>query len=147
MIAEEYQIASPQTRAQLWASLLRLETLGEWSAVGRCLSTDTDVLAQAQSYLCVLQHRDEELDASIVVTNLDPPHEFALRTASAMAVVNERIVLEPDGRGTMVRYTAAATSSMFGPAVTVWLHDHVALVQERLTRFVQRTDAYAADEL
>ncbi len=117
MIAEEYQIASPQTRAQLWANLLRLETLGEWSAVGRCLSTDTDVLAQAQS-----------------------------RTASAMAVVNERVVLEPDGRGTLVRYTAAATSSMFGPAVTVWLHDHVALVQERLTRFVQRTDTHAADE-
>lgn len=145
MIAEEYEIASPRTRAHLWASLLRLETLGEWSAVSRCLSTDTADLAVAQSYLCVLQHRGEELDASVVVTHLDPPHELKLRTASPMAVVNERILLEPDGRGTRVRYTAAATSSMFGPAVTVWLHDHVALAQERLTRFVQRAEGYAPD--
>jgi hypothetical protein len=143
MIVEEHRIASPQTRSALFASLLRLESLSEWSAISRCLSTDTDTLSQAQSYLCVLQHGDEQLDASIIVTHLDPPEEFRLRTASPMALVDERIVLEPDGRGSLLRYSASATSSMFGPAVTIWLHDHVRLVQERLTAFVERTGADA----
>lgn len=145
MIAEEHRIASPHTRSALWASLLRLDTLGEWSAVNRCLSTDTDVLAVAQSYLCTLQHRAEQLDATVVVTHLEPLEEFRLRTTSPMAVVHERIVLEPDGRGTMVRYSASASSSMFGPAVTMWLHDHVRLVQDRLGRYVQRDDLLSPD--
>lgn len=141
MIAQEYRIASPTACAQLWTDLLRLETLGRWSAISRCLSTDTDVLAQAQSYLCVLEHRGEELDASVVVTSLEPPDGFTMRTTSRMAVVHERILLEPGGEGTIVRYSASATSSMFGPAVTVWLHDHVSLVQQRLTRFTQGVGA------
>lgn len=142
MIVEEYRIASPQTRSQLWHSLLRLETLADWSAISRCASTDTDALSVAQSYLCSLQHGANELDASVVVTHLEPPEELRLRTTSAMAVVEERIVLEPDGRGTTVRYSAAATSSMFGPAVTIWLHEHVRLVQQRLGEFAARADAY-----
>ncbi|MCR4514020.1 hypothetical protein [Aeromicrobium sp. 50.2.37] len=146
MIAEEHRIASPQTRSQLWANLLRLETLGEWSAVSRCASTDSDRLDRAQSYLCSLQHGQDHLDATVVVTHLDPPEELRLRTTSPMAVVNERIVLEPDGRGTLVRYSASASSSMFGPAVTVWLHDHVRLVQDRLSRYVQRADLLLPDE-
>jgi hypothetical protein len=143
MIVEEHRIASPQTRSALFASLLRLDTLGEWSAISRCLSADRDshMLGQAQSYLCVLQHGDDELDASVIVTHLDPPEEIRLRTASPMALVDERIVIEPDGRGSLLRYSASATSSMFGPAVTVWLHDHVRLVQDRLSAFAQRSDA------
>ena len=139
MIAEELTIASPQARERLWDSLLRLESLGDWSAVSRCLSTDTDVLAQAQASLCVLEHGGDELDASVVVTHLDPPQEFRLRTSSPMAVVEERVVLQRADDGTLVRYSAAATSSMFGPAVTRWLHEHVLLVQDRLTRFAQRS--------
>ena len=139
---EEHRIASPQTRSQLWASLLSLETLGQWSAISRCASTDTDTLSIAQSYLCTLEHGESQLDASVVVTKLEPPEELRLRTTSTMAVVNERILLEPDGRGTMVRYSASATSSMFGPAVTLWLHEHVRLVQSRLEAFAARADVY-----
>lgn len=141
MIVEELRIASPQARPRLWDNLLRLENLGEWSAVSRCVSTDTDTLAAAQAYLCTLEHGEEELDASVVVTHLDPPQELRLRTSSPMAVVEERVVLEESDLGTLVRYSASASSSMFGPAATRWLHEHVLLVQERLSRHVQRPDA------
>lgn len=137
MIAQAYEIRTPRPRAELWAQLVQVDQLPRWSAIGSCISTSEDVLEPANSYVCVLQHGDSQLDASVVVVEHEPGQQLGLRTTSPMAVVHERIELEQDGRGTLVRYAASATSSMFGPAVTIWLHVHVELVRGKLAAFVE----------
>lgn len=139
MIAEAYEIRSSRPRAELWTELVQVDNLPRWSAIGSCISTSENVLEPAHSYVCVLEHGDSELDASVVVVEHEPGEQLGLRTTSPMAVVHERIELEQDGRGTLVRYAASATSSMFGPAVTIWLHVHVALVRGKLEEFVEGT--------
>lgn len=140
MIAEAYVLRSSRSRAQLWSELVTVEGLDRWSAIGSCVSTGTETLEPAHSYVCVLHHGDAQLDASVVVTDFEPGARLGLRTSSPMAVVHERIDLEQDGRGTLLRYAASATSSMFGPAVTVWLHDHVTLVRDKLATFTGGTE-------
>lgn len=140
MIVEEHVLRSARSREGIWAEMMLLESIEEWTALSGCLSTGSDRLEAAQSYVCTLDHGDEELDATVVVTDYQPGSLLALRTTSAMAVVDERFTLETDGRGSRIVYAASATSSMFGPTVTLWIRRHVAVVRHRLAEFVAHVD-------
>lgn len=136
MMIEERTIASRLPRARIWTAMTDLDRIGLWSGFARCISTGRGVLEGGRTYVCRLEVAGDVVDASLCVTALERPSLLGLRTESSMAVVDERIRLEPTAEGTDVHYAISATSSMFGPAVKMWLARHVSVVHGGLAAFV-----------
>lgn len=138
MLVDGYQIESSLDRERLWAELVALETISQWSALEECTSTDSPLLEPTSSYVCKHNNGLHGVDATVEVTDFEEAECLALRTATTIAELDERLVLTDHLGGSLVTYSVDATSDTFGPAATVWLHRHVSFVCEKLEQFANR---------
>lgn len=138
MLIDGHQIESPLDRGRLWDELIALETISQWSALEECVSTDSHCLEPTSSYLCTHHDGLHGLEASVEVTDYETMQRLGLRTVTPMAEMQERLELSDHLGGSMLSYSASASSSTFGPAATLWLSQHVNYVCERLEQFANR---------
>jgi hypothetical protein len=135
MLADGYQIESPLSRAQLWNQLIALENIAHWSALADCISTESQYLEPTSSYICRHHNGETDCDASVQVVDFEIGECIALRTSTVMADVSERLELNDHWGGSLVTYSADATSSGFGPTTSTWLRLHVQHVATKLEQF------------
>jgi len=138
MLVDGYQIESSLDRERLWAELVALETISQWSALEECTSTDGPLLEPTSSYVCTHHNGLHGVDATVEVTDFEEAACLALRTATPIADLDEKLVLTDHLGGSLVTYSVDATSDTFGPSATVWLHRHVSFVCEKLEQFANR---------
>ncbi|MGJ9413766.1 hypothetical protein ACHAAC_13770 [Aeromicrobium sp. CF4.19] len=137
MLISGHEIISGLTCEQLWAELVVLESLDQWSPLGSCISTQGDQLQPAASYLCVHDAGQEPIEANVIVTTFEPSELLSLTTCTTMATLEEHLLLAEHPQGCLVTYSADATSGAFGPAATFWLRHHVNTVCMRLQAFAR----------
>lgn len=138
MLIEGHEIESSLDRARLWDELVSLETISQWSALEECASTDSDNLEASASYVCTHNNGLHGVDATVEVTDFDVAECLALRTTTAIADLDERLLLTDHGAGSLLTYSVDATSGSFGPAANTWLAHHVNVVCARLDEFANR---------
>lgn len=138
MLVDGYEIESSLDRERLWAELVALETISQWSALEECTSTDSPLLEPTSSYVCKHTNGLHGVDATVEVTDFEESECLALRTETPIADLDERLVLTDHLGGSLVTYSVDATSDSFGPAATVWLHRHVTFVARKLEQFANR---------
>ena len=138
MLIDGHEIESSLPRERLWEELIALEKISQWSALDECVSTDSPCLEPTSSYLCKHNNGLDGFDASVEITDFKAAECIALRTSTIMADLDERLVLSDHLTGSMVTYSVDATSAAFGPAATIWLHQHVHHVSDKLEQFANR---------
>lgn len=139
MLIDGHEIESDLERTRLWEQLVALETIGEWSAFAQCVSPDSDQLQPATSFVCTHSNGRDETEATVIVTGFEPEELLTLRTTTPMADLHERIELSDRPGGSLLTYSVDATSSAFGPSVTLWLRMHVNHVCAKLETFARRS--------
>lgn len=138
MLIDGHEIESSLDRERLWAELVALETISEWSALEWCVSTDSPQLESTSSYVCTHQDGLHGMDATVEVIDFREAKCLALHTETSMADLDERLVLTDHLGGSMLTYSAEASTDFFGPRATIWLQRHVVSVCEKLEQFANR---------
>lgn len=137
MVVQEHEILSEHSCEHLWEELTKIENLGRWGAIDDVVSLSGDVLEPANSYVGTLASVPSEMNAAVVVIAFHPCERLSLRICTPLAIVHEHLDLWSADSGSCLHYSVDAASAMFGPRVTMWLNDHVAMVATKLERFAQ----------
>ena len=138
MLIEGHHIESSLDRAHLWAELVALENISEWSALDECVSADSPNFEMASSYVCTHHAGLHGVDATVEVEELKEAERLVLRTETMVAELLETLELTDHLEGSLLTYSVDATSGSFGPSATLWLRHHVEFVCERLEEFANR---------
>lgn len=135
MLIEGHHIESSLDRARLWAELVALENISEWSALDECVTTDSALLERSASYVCTHHAGLHGVDATVEVAEMEDERRLVLHTETSMADLLETLELADHLDGSLLTYSVDATSASFGPTATLWLRHHVTFVCERLEEF------------